>query len=229
MASTIITAPLGTVMSPKFTLSLPHMTFDPLFANNVEFLLGNLTVISGEGTGQGACAYPEFAQNSGIRYWECTWSGLTSQTLPAGPGLCTIASIDDYATLAANGSFGLILRPDSSIYYTGQDNQQHVIPSNVWNQPQVEGDTVGIKADMRSGVVVISLTWCRGTAKNTFQNIFLPPGLYIPCVTFDDDNPSNSDALTGNFSLDRDTYLAPKTNIPEDFWTGVSWGWPNTA
>ena len=228
MATTIVTTPLGTFSSPKFTLSLPRYSFDPLFKVNVDLIGANLTVVNGNGPGQGACGYPEFAQNSGIRYWEVTWSGLTNNALAGGPGLCSIPAIDNYAGLAANGLGGLHIRPDGTVVW--QDVLGQFRTFNTGMMQQQEGDTLGFLLDMTlshgDGAFDVTIFSIRQVATSgVFQ---LPPDLVIPCVVFDNDGALNADGITATFSLDRDSYLGPKT-FPDFGWDNVSWGWPNTA
>lgn len=227
MAITLI-SPFGAA-GANFVM-LAGVRWDRQFSKNVELIGNNLTVIGKGGEGQGTCIPPEISQSSGVIYWEFTWTGLSNTGLQGGVGLCTPEAIADYDALAADGTGGIIFRPDG----TGFENSNPLIYytlDGITPTPLQEGYSLGIFLDFEShrdeGNIAVQAIVYGGEETWRGSDLFLFPqgDNYIPCAVFDSASIFDIYAVTANFS-DYNSFLG-LTAIPGAF-NGVTLGWPNT-
>jgi hypothetical protein len=236
MTNLMITNPFGSTTSQKFQAKVG---WSEAFSNNVDILGQFLSVSSKSGSGQGTCVDPIAAQNSGVIYWEVTWTGLLDTALQGGIGLISLDALvavntagEAFNALAADGTGGLVVRPDGTVYET-VPNGNGVGPNNPpWPLSFVafqEGDTLGIKVDFDSfkdaGFIAVQIVGVGGSIKGVTSGTFFPPwAAYIPAAVFDATPSTSLYFQTANFGA---TPLLGPTAVPDFGWDGITLGWPS--
>lgn len=171
--------------------------------------------------GRGCCVDPVVAQSTGLIYWEITWSGLLNTSLAGGIGFCNISAIGSYDALAANGTGGVIIRPDGSCWVNGTEDPAPF-------HTQEENDTVGFLLDMTNPVATfVNIFGVGGTCIGFQTSAFLlPPDNYIPCAVFDTASQFDILSVRANFDQNNQgSFLGPA--VWPDALGNIICGWPN--
>lgn len=233
-------SPFGSASSSNFVRSVA-VTWDPgstvpLNVPGTGPLVGNgltMTAITA-GAGRGASVPTRYSQSTGDIYWEATWTGLLG-ALAGGIGLINIEALVGvrdvadlalvYAALAADGTNGIILRPDGTILVGGEASEATL-------HPQAELDTVGIMLNTdQDNLDFLFVNFlgvggaCRGFSAGTFQ---IPAGSYVPAVVFGTLSVFDAYVVTARFSqANQGAFLGP--SVSEDLLEIVPvLGWPET-
>lgn len=193
---------------PRLTVPANVPGTGPLIGNNL-----TMTAITA-GSGLGACVPTRFSQSSGDVYFEATWTSLLGSPA-AGIGLINIEallgvrSVADlalvYAALAADGTNGIILRPDGAIWAGGIGGGTSE-EDGYFLHSQAELDTVGIQISTdpeHLEFLFINVHGvggsCSGFSAGTFQ---IPAGSYVPAVVFGTTSAFDAYAVTAHFAQD---------------------------
>lgn len=215
--------------NPRFTVPRNVPGQGPLQGNNL-----TMTPTAG-GSGVGTCISEKLRRSAGQFYWEITWAGsINVDTMPGGVGFLSYSAIigaettEDlslvFEALAADGTNGIILRPDGSIWLGGE--------AQVISIPAVaESDSIGIYmvTDPEDpSLVFVSFLGIGGAANGyNASSLALPAGGYIPVAVFGNIGVFDTYSVTARFSQDNQSAFLGPAVFP-DLLTGFTLGWPTT-
>ena len=203
----------------------------------------NLSVASGFGeTGQGSSVARKWSRAQGIVYFEAAWTALADTGLTGGIGLLDTSAFDTgadpsqvNAAIAADGTNGIIFRPNGSVYETVPNGNgvSPVLPPwpLLWNtddgitpKPCHQNDILGIMVDFDRFAptwLAVTLLGLSGTIEGKSAGTFFPKwSTYVPCVVFDTSPADQAFEVLTNFGAS--PFIGPSI-FPGQFDGVVGW------
>jgi hypothetical protein len=190
-----------------------------------------LNVTSGSGTAQGVTINARHGQSSSHHlpiYFELEWAFLETPNLVGGIGVAltqTTGSTDTftpfYAAFAANGTGGVLLRPNGDIWVNGSQ----IVTGAQTGISQLANDTIGIVVNFQDllGPTVSFILLRKRMIVNEAELPF-PSGNYSPFVVFDSVPGSQINSVTANFTGPNFEITKFDPTYFKDI--GVAGGWP---
>lgn len=243
LGSRIIPKPFSSAppSAPRFGLtgwdsaSTNNMYLSQLFANGpyLNALSGPLLNNNqfGQGTAQGTCISPLFAQSIGTFYWEILWQNVDDPSA-IGMGVANLGSSQSgnlsinqkvaiYSGLALNGTGDIILLASGDVLFDGNVQPQ--------NFPEQEaGDTVGIFANIQPGGLTVTFLGVSGGVYQAQSSPFsISPRSCVPVLVYDSAISPNI-LTTANFGYQGfNSFLGPDI-FGRNTFNNVTMGWPSS-